>query len=65
MPVTRFVWLTNPLPEKVRNPVIAGPVSVDAATAVMPSAFTGSDELLVSCSQWAAAFWVAIQLFQR
>ena len=43
-----FVWVDTPLPEKVRRPVIAGPVRVEAATAVTPSAVTGSDELLLN-----------------
>src|SRR5438477_11943790 len=43
-----LVWLDTPLPEKVRTPLIAGPVSVEAATAVTPVAVTGSDELLLN-----------------
>ena len=45
-PAVMFVWVDTPLPEKVRKPAIAGPVSVEAATAVTPSPNTGSDELV-------------------
>jgi len=43
-----FVELETPLPEKVRRPVMAGPVNVEAATAVTLSAVTGSVELLLN-----------------
>ena len=43
-----FVRLSAPLPANVRKPVTAGPVRLDAATAVNPIDKTGSVELLLN-----------------